>query len=350
MKLGLILGTGGAKYSIDMDFIKEAERLGYDSVWTSEAWGSDAISPAAWILGQTSKIKVGTGIIQMSARTPSCAAMTAMTLQQLSGNRFILGIGPSGPQVIEGWHGQPYGKPLTRTREYIQIVRDILKREAPLTHDGECYQIPYGGPGATGLGKPLRSVLHGDPSLRIVTGTIAPAGVRTSAEVADGMIPVFMSADTPGIFDEDLAKGFAKAGGGKSVDDFAVTPFIRVNINDDLDKARQPVRENLALYIGGMGAREKNFYNQIFRRYGYEREADAIQELFLSGRKDEAEAAIPDRYLEQACLVGDEHFVRDRLQALKASGVTTLNVSLVGDERAERVRQCDRLRELVETL
>ncbi|MEQ9640346.1 MAG: LLM class F420-dependent oxidoreductase [Alphaproteobacteria bacterium] len=319
MKLGVILGTGGAQYSIDMAFIKEAESLGYDSVWTSEAWGSDAISPAAWILGQTTKIKVGTGIIQMSARTPSCAAMTAMTLQQLSGNRFILGIGPSGPQVIEGWHGMPYGKPLTRTREYIQIIRDILKREAPLTHDGECYQIPYNGPGATRLGKPLRSVLHGDPSLPIITGTIAPAGVRTSAEVADGMIPVFMSVDNADIFDEDLAKGFAKAGNGKSVDDFAVTPFIRVNIDDDADKARQPVRENLALYIGGMGAREKNFYNDYAKRLGYEAAAVEIQDHFLSGRRAEAMAAVPDALIDSVSLTGSKGAVKERLQQWKAA-------------------------------
>jgi F420-dependent oxidoreductase-like protein len=319
VKLGLILGTGGAHYSIDMDLIREAEKLGFDSVWTSEAWGADAVSPAAWILAQTSRIKVGTGIIQMPARTPSCVAMTAMTLMHLSNNRFILGLGPSGPQVIEGWYGVPYGKPLERTREYIDIIRKILKREAPLTHEGTHYRIPATGAGTTGLGKPLRSVLHGDPSaLRIITGTIAPAGVRTAAEVADGMIPVFMSADKADIFDEPLAEGFKKAGGGKSIDDFAVTPFIRVNVDDDEAKARQPVRENLALYIGGMGAREKNFYNDYAKRLGYEAAAVEIQDHFLAGRRAEAMAAVPDKLIDEVSLTGPKAKVKERLQQWKA--------------------------------
>jgi F420-dependent oxidoreductase-like protein len=320
LKLGLILGTGGAHYSVNMELIHEAERLGFDTVWTAEAWGADAVSPAAWILAQTTKIKVGTGIMQMPARTPACAAMTAMTLQQLSGNRFILGIGPSGPQVIEGWHGVPYGRPLERTREYIAIIRKILAREAPLTHDGFHYHIPYTGEGATGLGKPLRSLLHGDPSLKIITGTISPAGVRTAAEVADGMIPVFMNPERAAIFDGPLQEGFAKAGGGKGLDSFDVTPFVRVNISDDMDKARQPVRENLALYIGGMGARDKNFYNDYAKRLGYEAEAVAIQDHFLAGRRAEAMAAVPERLIDETALVGPKAKVRERLQAWKAAG------------------------------
>ena len=319
MKLGLILGTGGSHYDIDMDLVLEAERLGFDSVWTSEAWGADAISPAAWVLARTSKIKVGTGIIQMPARTPALAAMTAMTLQQLSGNRFILGIGPSGPQVIEGWHGVPYGKPLTRTREYIEIIRKILAREGPLTHEGEHYQIPFTGPGSTGLGKPLRSILHGDPSLKIITGTISPPGVRTAAEVADGMIPVFMNPERFDIFEKPIKEGFAKAGGGKSLDNFEVTPFCTVQIADDLDKARRPVRENLALYIGGMGARDKNFYNDYAKRLGYEDAAVEIQDHFLAGRRAEAMAAVPDKLIDEVALVGPKDKVTARLQDWKAA-------------------------------
>ncbi|PPR22625.1 MAG: putative coenzyme F420-dependent oxidoreductase, partial [Alphaproteobacteria bacterium MarineAlpha10_Bin1] len=226
MRLGLFTGYSGPKFSIDMDLVLEAERLGFDSVWTSEAYGSDAVTPAAWMLAQTSRINVGTGIIQMPARTPACAAMTAMTLQALSGGRFILGIGPSGPQVIEGWHGVAYGRPLTRTREYIDIIRQALAREAPVTHDGYHYQLPYRGADASGLGKPLKSILHGDPSLKIFTAAVAPAGIRTSAEIADGMFPIFMSPERFDVFEDDLNAGFAKAGGGKGLKDFEIAPIV----------------------------------------------------------------------------------------------------------------------------
>ncbi|MEQ9122851.1 MAG: LLM class flavin-dependent oxidoreductase, partial [Alphaproteobacteria bacterium] len=207
MKVGMVLGYSGASYDEMDESVQAAERLGLDSIWTAEAWGSDAVSPAAWALALTKRIKVGTAIMQMPARTPACTAMTAMTLGALSGGRFVLGIGPSGPQVIEGWHGQPYGKPLMRTREYVSILRKILDRKAPLEHEGEHYQIPYRGPGATGLGKPLRSILHGDPALKIYTGTISPAGVAMSAEVADGMFPVFAIPERFDVFAPALEKG-----------------------------------------------------------------------------------------------------------------------------------------------
>ena len=232
MKLGIVLGYSGSGMELPMDLVLEAERLGFDSVWTSEAYGSDAISPAAWVLARTSRIKVGTAIIQMSARTPAMAAMTAMTLQSLSGGRFVLGIGPSGPQVIEGWHGMPYGRPLARTREYIEIIRKVLHRKEALVHDGRHYQIPYAGEGATGLGKPLKSIMHGDPALRIYTGTIAPAGIRTSAEVADGIFPFCMSPDQPELMTPHLDAGFAKAGGGKSLDNYDILPFVRVQMGE----------------------------------------------------------------------------------------------------------------------
>ena len=257
MKLGLISGYSPAKMSIDMDGILEAERLGYDSVWTAEAWGSDAVSPAAWILALTSRIKVGTAIMQMPARTPAATAMTAMTLYSLSGGRFILGLGPSGPQVVEGWHGVSYGRPLTRTREYIAIIRQILAREAPVTFDGFHYQMPYRGSDATGLGKPLRSILHGDPALPIFTASISPKGLACSAELADGVFPVWMNPDRFDLLEQPLKDGFAKAGGGKSLADFDVSPFVTVVMGDDVEQCRVPVKGMLSLYIGGMGAREK---------------------------------------------------------------------------------------------
>jgi F420-dependent oxidoreductase-like protein len=319
MRLGLVLGYSGAGMKLDIGLVQEAERLGYSSVWTSEAWGSDAVSPAAWVLAQTSKIQVGTAIMQMPARTPACAAMTAMTLQALSGGRFILGLGPSGPQVIEGWHGVAYGKPLARTREYIEIVRKILARQEPLTHLGEHYQIPYTGPGASGLGKPLRSIMHGDPSLKIYTATIAPKGIETSAEVADGMFPFIMSPNRFDTMEPHLKAGFAKAGGGKGLHNFDICPFVRVSLGDDLAKARLPVKEHLALYIGGMGAREKNFYNDQAKRMGFEAAAVAIQDHFLAGRRAEAVAAVPDALVDEVALVGPKERIAERLGPWKAT-------------------------------
>src|SRR5262249_54425039 len=261
MKLGIVLPYSGADMALPIDRVLEAEKLGFDSVWTSEAYGSDAITPAAWVLARTSRIKVGTAIIQMPARTPAMAAMTAMTLDALSGGRFILGIGPSGPQVIEGWHGMAYGKPLARTREYIAVIRKILARKEALTYQGEHYQIPYAGPGATGLGKPLKSIMHGNPALKIYTATIAPASVRNSAEVADGFFPIYFNPDRFDVYEANLNAGFAKAGGSKSLESYDICPFVPLSVNDDLELARLPIKQNMALYIGGMGAREKNFYN-----------------------------------------------------------------------------------------
>jgi len=320
MKLGLVTGYSGSKVGLPMENILEAERLGFDSVWTAEAYGSDAVSPAAWILAQTSTIKVGTAIMQMPARTPAMTAMTAMTLDSLSGGRFLLGLGPSGPQVVEGWHGVPYGKPLTRTREYVSIIRKVLAREAPLEHSGELYQIPNTGPGTTGLGKPLKSILHGNPKLPIFTASIGPAGVRTSAQVADGLIPVWMNPERFDLFEQPLKDGFAKAGGGKGLDNFEVAPFITMIVNEDLDASRMPVKGMLALYIGGMGARGKNFYNDYAKRMGYEEAAVKIQDLYLAGSKAEAMAAVPDELVDSIALVGPKERVRERLQVWKEAG------------------------------
>ncbi|MBT3927010.1 MAG: LLM class F420-dependent oxidoreductase [Rhodospirillaceae bacterium] len=317
MRLGLFTGYSGPKFSIDMDMVLEAERLGFDSIWTSEAYGSDAVTPAAWILAQTSRINVGTGIIQMPARTPACAAMTAMTLQALSGGRFILGIGPSGPQVIEGWHGVAYGRPLTRTREYIDIIRQALKREAPVTHDGYHYQLPYKGADASGLGKPLKSILHGDPSMKIFTAAVAPAGIRLSAEIADGMFPIFMSPERFDVFADDLNSGFAKAGSGKSLADFEIAPIVPLAMGDDIEACRMPIRRHLALYIGGMGAPGKNFYNDYAKRLGFEEAAVKMQQLYLTGKKAEAEAAVPEELIDAIALVGPAARIKERLAVWK---------------------------------
>jgi F420-dependent oxidoreductase-like protein len=317
MKLALTLRVS-ATAGIDMDLVREAERLGYEAVWCGEAYGTDAVSPVAWVLAQTQKIKAGTAIMQMPARTPACAAMTAMTLQALSGNRFLCGIGPSGPQVVEGWHGVPFGKPLARTREYIAIIRQILERKAPLEFTGEHYQIPYRGPGATGLGKPLRSIIHGDPSLKIYTAAIAPAGLRTAGEVADGTLPFFMSPEQAEAIVGPVREGIAKAGNGKTLADFDLAPYVRVAIGDDLAACRDVIRPNLALYIGGMGARSKNFYNDLAKRMGYEAAATAIQDHYLAGRRKDAEAAVPDRLIDETSLVGPKERVRERLQAWQA--------------------------------
>lgn len=319
MRLGIFIGYSGPRFALDMDLILEAERLGFDSAWTSEAYGSDAVTPASWILARTSKIKVGTGIIQMPARTPACAAMTAMTLQALSSGRFMLGIGPSGPQVIEGWHGVAYGRPLTRAREYVSIVRQIFARQAPVTHDGFHYQLPYKGAGATGLGKPLKSILHPDPALKIYTAAITPAGVRTAAEIADGFLPLWMIPERADAFARDLEAGFAKAGGGKSLKTFDVAPIVPLHMGDDLAACRAPVKRFLALYIGGMGARNKNFYFDYANRLGFEAAASAIQDLYLTGKKAEAEAAVPDELADAIALLGPADRIRERLKAWKTA-------------------------------
>jgi len=243
--------------------------------------------------------------------------MTAMTLQALSGNRFLCGIGPSGPQVVEGWHGVPFGKPLARTREYIAIIRRILEREAPVEFQGEHYQLPYTGPGATGLGRPLRSIIHGDPSLKIYTAAIAPAGLRVAGEVADGTLPIFMSPEKAEAITAPVLEGIAKSGGGKTLADFDIVPYVRVAIGEDLAACRDAIRPQLALYIGGMGARSKNYYNDLIKRLGYEAAAVEVQDLYLAGQRQEAAAAVPDALIDEISLVGSKERITDRLAAWK---------------------------------
>jgi F420-dependent oxidoreductase-like protein len=333
MRLALTLNYSGATLALDMETVLEAERLGYDSVWSAEAYGSDAVTPVTWIAARTTRIHVGTAIMQIPARTPAMTAMTAMTLDALSGGRFRLGLGVSGPQVVEGWHGQPFGKPLARTREYVAVVRAILRRERPVEFRGEYYQIPYAGPGATGLGKPLRSILHGRATLPIYLAAIGPRNVALAAEIADGWIPVFFSPRRMKMFREWLDEGFRAAGkpAGSPLD---IMPMVPVVIGDDVDACRAVVKPRVALYVGGMGARGRNFYNDVARRYGYEEAAQRLQELYLSGRKAEAEAAVPDALVDEVALCGPRERVRERLAEWQAAGVTTLMVA--GDAAAVR--------------
>ncbi|MGI9287035.1 MAG: LLM class F420-dependent oxidoreductase [Pseudomonadales bacterium] len=310
MKLGLLLGYSGKKLELPMTLVKQAEEIGFDSVWVAEAYGSDAVSVSAWILAQTGKIRVGTAIMQIPARTPANAAMTAMSLAQLSGGRFILGLGASGPQVVEGWHGMPYGKPMTRTREYIQIVRKIMAREEPAALDGELYQLPFRGEGSVGLGKPLKSILYADTTIPIYTASFTPGGFRLSAELADGAIPAFASPDKLDIITDHVAEGFAKNGTGKSFKDFDIAPFVNVCMGDDINACREKSRHMLALYVGGMGARNKNFYNDFAKKLGYGDAAAKIQDLYLAGDKMAAAAEVPNEFIDEVSLVGS----RDQIQ------------------------------------
>ena len=335
MKLGLMIGYSGAQVSIDINLIKEAEKLGYDSVWSAEAWGADAVTPLAWIAAQTSKVKLGTSIMQLPGRTPANTAMTAMTLDALSGGRFILGLGTSGPQVVEGWHGVSFDKPLTWMKEYIQIVRAIFAREKPLQFDGVRYQIPYRGPGATGLGKPLKSILHGRKEIPILTGSMAPKGQELCAELADGLLLTCMHPGRFDVIEKNLNVGFARTGGKKSLAGFEIAPTVAVIVGDDLEACRAPIRSSLAFYIGGMGAKEKNFYGEYIRRVGWEAEAVKIQQLFLEGKREEAIAAVPDEMVDTLHLVGPADRIRDRFQQWKNSGVTTM---IVGAMQPEAVR------------
>ncbi len=339
MRLGMLLKYKGENGGPDMERLLEAERLGFDSVWSGESWGVDTITPLTWVLARTTKLKAGAGIMQMSARTPACAAMTMMTLNAMSGGRFLMGVGPSGPQVIEGWHGEPFGKPLLRTREYIAILRQILARKEPLKYEGEHYQIPYAGEGATGLGKPLKSILHGDPSNPIYTASFSPAGLRTAGEVADGTLPIYMSPEQTKLITGPLEEGMAKAGGGRSLANFDVAPYVRVAMGDDLQACRDQIKPELALYIGGMGAREKNFYNDYAKRLGYVDAAVQIQDDFLAGRRKEAAAAVPDALVDELCLVGSSDAIKDRVQTWKeASSDHSVGTMLLGGASIDAMR------------
>ncbi len=321
MRLGLNIGYSRSQLGVDLSLVQQADRLGFHSVWTAEAYGSDAVSPLCWIAAQTTRIKVGTAIMQIPARTPTLTATTALTIDQLSGGRFLLGLGVSGPQVVEGWHGVAFGKPLAKTREYVEIVRMVWRRERPVEHKGEYYQIPYAGPDATGLGKPLKSILHGRADIPIYLAAIGPKNVALAAEIADGWLPVLYSPFHAGVFREALDAGFAKRAVKKTLD---IAPGVTVAVGSDLEECFDSVKPHLALYIGGMGAPGKNFYNDIARRYGYEKAAASIQELYLQGKKKEAIAAVPNALVDDVALCGPKERIRDRFKAWEDAGVSTM--------------------------
>ncbi len=332
MRIGINVGYSGSTMSIDIDLIKRADDLGLHSVWTAEAYGSDAVTPLAWIAGQTKQIKVGTAIMQIPARTPAMTAMTATTLDQISGGRFLLGIGASGPQVVEGWHGVAYGKPMQRTREYIEILRKIFAREAPLTYEGPHYQIPYRGDDASGLGKPLKSILHGR-QIPIYVAAIGPKSVGQTAEIADGWLPIFFSPERAmTIYKERIEAGFAKAGNGKGYADFDIAVNPTVIVGDDVQAGIDMLKPMLALYVGGMGARGKNFYNDLACRYGFEGEAKTIQDLYLDGKKKEAIAAVPNQLVDEVALIGPKDRIRDRMAVWKESPATTMICGIMQPE------------------
>jgi len=317
MKLGLQLGYWGAAPPDDLISVaQEAEALGFDSIWTAEAWGSDAFTPLAYIAAHTSKIKLGTAVVQLSARTPTATAMATLTLDHLSAGRMILGLGVSGPQVVEGWYGQPFSKPLARTREYIDIIRQVLQRESPVTNDGPHYPLPYTGEGSWGMGKSLRSITHPRRAdVEIFLGAEGPKNVALATEIADGWLPLYTSPYRPEVYADSLKN--MRPG-------FEIAQFALVCIDDNLEQALIPVKSMLGFYIGGMGSKKRNFHMELMARMGFEAEAHKIQDLFLEGKRGAAIAAVPDQFADEISLCGSMDRIRDRLEAWKESPVTSL--------------------------
>lgn len=319
LKLGLQLGYWGALAPANhIELAQEAESLGYDSVWTAESWGSDAFTPLAWIGAHTSKIRLGTAVAQLSARTPTACAMAALTMDHLSGGRMILGLGVSGPQVVEGWYGQPYGKPVSRTREYVDIIRQVLRREAPVTNSGDQYPLPYTGANSWGMGKPLKPITHPlRADLPIFIGAEGPKNVAQTAEIADGWLPLYYSPYRQEVYSDQLKN--AKEG-------FEIAAGVMVNINDNMQEALYPAKAMLGFYIGGMGSQKRNFHKELMSRMGFEEEANRIQSLFLEGRREEAIAAVPNQFADEISLCGPVERIRERITDWENSPVTTLMV------------------------
>jgi F420-dependent oxidoreductase-like protein len=323
MRLGLHVGYWGLGLTPEqqLEIVKEAESAGFDSVWAAEAYGSDTATVLAWLASHTERVKIGSAIFQMPGRTPTMTAMTAATLDQLSGGRMLLGIGSSGPQVAEGWHGQPFARQLQRTREYVEILRKALARER-LTYDGELYQLPL----PDGPGKALKLMISPvQERMPIYIAAIGPKNTTLTGEIADGWLPTFFSPEHVAEFRTLLEEGAARAGDGKRIDDsFDIAPNVNLCIDDDIDKARDAVRPLLALYVGGMGSRKKNFYNALVQRYGFEDAAKEVQDLYLDGKKDEAAAALPAALIDRTSLVGPKERVKERLEVYREAGVGTL--------------------------
>jgi F420-dependent oxidoreductase-like protein len=325
MKLGIMIPWNGPQLQIPIETILRVERLGYDSVWSAEAYGSDALTPLAYIAALTKHLRLGTSLIQLAARTPAAAAMAFATLEQLAGEgRMICGLGVSGPQIVEGWYGQPWGKPYHRVRDYVAIMRKVLRREGPVEHAGREISLPYTGPGSIGMGKPLRSILHPNPKLPIWLGTGNEAMVKLTGEIADGWLPFGFGPRMFPLYRPWLEEGFQRAGGGKSFANFEIYAGCTVTITDDVSKALRAQKPMTALYVGGMGHPDMNFHKQRMARCGYPEAAERIQELFLAGRRDEAIAAVPDEFLDENCLVGPVSRIRERWKAWESSGATGL--------------------------
>src|SRR5437870_616721 len=327
MKLGLSIGYSGAELRVPVEKVLLAERLGFDSVWTAEAYGSDAITPLAYLAALTKRIRLGTGIMQLAARPPASAAMAAGTLDALAGgHRVIAGLGVSGPQIVEGWYGQPWGRPYWRLRDYVAIMRKVLARKEPVRHDGREIQLPYEGPGALGVGKPLMSILHANPRIPIWLGTGTEANVKLTAEVADGWLPLGFVPPTMQIVRPWLEEGLRRAGRGKSLKDLEIQARTQVIITDDVRGALRQLKPRIALYVGGMGHRDRNFHKDMMMRRGYGEAAARIQELYLAGRKEEAVAAVPDEFCDEGALVGPVGRIRERYRAWAECGITGLTV------------------------
>ena len=329
MELGLNLAMTGwhTGQQPNLGLALEAERLGFRSIWCEEAYGADAVSPLAWVGASTTRIGLGSAVWQIPARTPAMAAMTAVTLDVLSGGRVRIGLGTSGPQVVEGWHGQPYEAPLRKTRDYVEIVRKVIARAEPVAHKGEFYELPYAGERGMGLGKPLKLIIHPlRARIPIYLGALGPRNVELTAEIADGWLPIFFApALFNEVFGESLERGFAKAGGGKAPGPaFDVAPIVSVVVGPDVDAARLRVKQRIALYIGGMGAVKANFSNQLIRRFGYATVADQVQSLFLAGKRDAAVQAVPDELVDQVALCGPPGRIDALLDGWRASPVTTI--------------------------
>ena len=344
MKLGLHLGYSGAHLAFPVELVQRAEKLGYDSVWTAEAYGTDAVTPLAYLAGKTERIKLGTAIMQLAARTPANAAMSAATVDALAGGgRFIAGIGVSGPQIVEGWYGQPWGRPYWRIKDYVGIMRKIFAREAPVAHEGSEISLPYTGPGALGVGKPLRSILHMNPNIPIYLGTGNEATVRLTAEIADGWLPLGL---VPGSLPEYLPwleEGFRRAGNGKSLKNFEIQGSVHVDVSDDVKASLDKMKPEVALYVGGMGHKDKNFHKDIMIRRGFKDAADRIQELYLAKRKDEAAAAVPDEWVDLKSLVGPPARIKQRYRAWEDMGLTSLTVRSKQPQAVEVMADAARL-------
>jgi F420-dependent oxidoreductase-like protein len=326
MKLGLSIGYSGAELRLPVDRVLLAERLGFDSVWTAEAYGSDAITPLAYLAAITQRIRLGTGIMQLAARPPAAAAMAAGTVDALSRGRVIAGLGVSGPQIVEGWYGQPWGRPYWRIRDYVTIMRKVFERKEPVSHAGREISLPYTGPGALGVGKPLVSILHMNPRLPIWLGTGTEANVKLTAEIADGWLPLGFVPRLMPMLRPWLEEGFRRAGEGKSFTDFEIQARAEVAITDDVRGALGRMKPRVALYVGGMGHRDKNFHKEMMIRRGFGEAAQRIQELYLAKRKDEAVAAVPDEFCDEMSLVGPPGRIRERYRAWADSGITGLTI------------------------